>query len=254
MKYQGAGNDFIIFNHLDGSLLKDLSVDNIARLCDRRFGIGADGLMLLEPHSEHDFQMQYYNADGHPSTMCGNGGRCLVAYAHRLGVIGGNTTFNAIDGLHAAKVISADWIELSMLEVTEIEAVLSGCFLQTGSPHYVQWVDDIQAINVDGQGRSLRQHATFAPGGTNVNFVAGSIDGLAIATYERGVEAETLACGTGVTAAAIVAVQRSGKTGSFVVPVQAKGGKLEVRIEYDGFSFKPWLCGPATFVFAGEVE
>lgn len=254
VKYQGAGNDFIIFNHVDEPVLTDLSPENIARLCDRRFGIGADGLMLLEPHAQLDFNMRYYNADGHPSTMCGNGGRCLAAYAYRLGIIGKETTFLAVDGEHHATVNRPDWVHLSMRTVTEIETPPEGYFLQTGSPHYVQWVADPKEVNVAKEGPRLRYHARFQPGGTNVNFVTGDTNGLTIATYERGVEAETLACGTGVTAAAIVAVQRRGETGRFTVPVKAKGGNLAVIVEYDGTTFRPQLCGPATFVFAGEIE
>lgn len=253
VKYQGAGNDFIIVNHLEGVVLTDLSVENIARLCDRRFGIGGDGLMLLEPHPELDFEMKYYNSDGRPSTMCGNGGRCLVAYAHRLGVITKETVFHAVDGIHRAIVERPDWIQLEMGKVDEIETVLEGCFLDTGSPHYLEWHDDLADIDVDTQGRVLRDNEAFSPGGTNVNFINGDVNGLTIATYERGVEAETLACGTGVTAAAIVAVQRNGKRGQFTVPVQAKGGALEVKVDYDGKAFSSWLCGPATFVFEGEI-
>lgn len=254
VKYQGAGNDFIIVNHLEGVVLTDLSVENIARLCDRRFGIGGDGLMLLEPHPELDFEMKYYNSDGRPSTMCGNGGRCLVAYAFKLGVIGKETTFHAVDGVHRAIVERPDWIQLEMGKVDKIETILNGCFLDTGSPHYLEWHDDLTTIDVDAQGRALRNNETFFPGGTNVNFINGDINGLTIATYERGVEAETLACGTGVTAAAITAVQRKGKPGQFTVPVQAKGGALEVKVDYDGSVFSSWLCGPATFVFAGEIS
>lgn len=252
-KYQGAGNDFILFDHLQGSVLLDTSVENIALLCDRRFGIGADGLMLLEPHPEHDFYMRYYNADGRLSSMCGNGGRCIAAFAKHLGYVGKETHFLAVDGPHRAKITSENWVELEMLDVTTVDQVLGGYFLDTGSPHFVQWQEDLQGINVELEGRNLRNNDQFAPGGSNINFVCGGMNQLNIATYERGVEAETLACGTGVTAAAIVAVVRSGKTGEFTIPVQAKGGELAVKLAFDGTSFHDiWLCGPAHYVFNGE--
>ena len=253
-KYQGAGNDFILFDHMQGIVLQDTSVENIARLCDRRFGIGADGLMLLEPHPEYDFYMRYYNSDGRPSSMCGNGGRCIAAMAKRLDYIKDETRFLAVDGPHQARITADDWVELEMMDVKAVEKVLDGYFLDTGSPHFVQWHDSISAINVDEDGRTLRQHENFAPGGTNVNFVCGKPEQLQIATFERGVEAETLACGTGVTAAAIVAVSRSGEVGTFDIPVKAKGGDLAVKLTYDGEQFSNvWLCGPATYVFSGQM-
>ncbi len=252
-KYQGAGNDFILFDHLQGPVLQDTSVENIARLCDRRFGIGADGLMLLEPHPDYDFYMRYYNSDGRLSSMCGNGGRCIAAFAKRLGYVQEETHFLAVDGPHRARITADNWVELEMLDVATVEEVLDGYFLDTGSPHFVQWRSEIASVDVDNEGRILREHDQFAPGGSNINFVCGSANQVEIATYERGVEAETLACGTGVTAAAIVAVVRSGERGDFTVPVQAKGGQLEVKLSYDGNIFKHiWLCGPADFVFSGD--
>lgn len=224
-------------------------------MCDRRFGIGADGLMILEPHADYDFYMRYYNSDGRPSTMCGNGGRCIVAFAHQLGYIGKEVQFLAVDGPHRAKIIREDWVELEMLDVGQVEEILGGYFLDTGSPHLVQWRKEIDTVNTFQEGRQLRNNPHFKPGGTNVNFVCGDLSQLQIATYERGVEAETLACGTGVTAAALVAVARSGQTGQFAIPVQAKGGALQVKFHFDGTRFSDiWLCGPATFVFRGETE
>lgn len=253
-KYQGAGNDFILFDHLQGPVLTNISAEHIEQLCDRRFGIGADGLMLLEPHSAFDFYMRYYNSDGRPSTMCGNGGRCIVALAHRLGHIQQETTFLAVDGPHRARIIREDWVELEMLNVENVQEILDGYFLDTGSPHLVQWRSEIDKVDTFREGRLLRNNQQFAPEGTNVNFVSGDTNQLKIATYERGVEAETLACGTGVTAAALVAVIRSGQTGPFTIPVQAKGGALEVKFQFDGSRFTDiWLCGPATFVFDGQI-
>ena len=235
-------------------MLEDASQERIAQLCDRRFGIGADGLMLLEPHEEYDFYMRYFNSDGRPSSMCGNGGRCIVAFAQRLGYVDEEVHFLAVDGPHRAKVIKPNWVELEMHDVTEIDSVLSGYFLDTGSPHLVQWRDEIETLDTFTEGRALRNNAQFSPGGTNVNFVCGSAEALQIATYERGVEAETLACGTGVTAAAIVAVQRSSHQGQFEIPVQTTGGDLAVKLHYDGQRFSNiWLCGPADFVFQGQL-
>lgn len=253
-KYQGAGNDFVIINHMEGPVLRDLSVERIAALCDRRFGIGADGLMLLEPDADYDFRMRYFNSDGRASSMCGNGGRCIAAFAHRLGYTGDRITFIAVDGPHQAKIVDENWVQLEMNSVDEIKQVLEGSFVETGSPHYVEWVDRVDSVDVNGRGRKLRHDATFSPDGTNVNFVSGNLEELQIATFERGVEAETLACGTGVTAAAMVAVGRSGETGTFTIPVKVKGGNLEVRLRFDGKTFSDvWLCGPATYVFDGEI-
>jgi diaminopimelate epimerase len=255
VKYQGAGNDFIIIDQRDSHLKsQELSTETIEQLCDRRFGIGADGLMLLAEHVDYDFEMIYYNSDGQISSMCGNGGRCIVAYANRLKRVGEETTFMAIDGVHRAKIIKPDWIELEMQPVKDLQPLLNGYFLDTGSPHYVEQVAQLEDVDVFKEGRRYRQDDCFAPGGTNVNFVTGNHKGLEIATYERGVEAETLACGTGVTAAALVAVHKSGITGAFEVPVIAKGGRLSVRGHYDGVIFSDiWLCGPATFVFEGAI-
>jgi diaminopimelate epimerase len=255
VKYEGAGNDFILVNHWDGIELADTGAEHIARLCDRHFGIGADGLMIIERDPDYDFFMRYFNSDGHPSSMCGNGGRCIVAYAHRLRLIGVDTTFRAVDGPHRAKLVRPDWVELEMHPTDTVRTQLAGCFIDTGSPHYVLEVEDVAAINVFTEGRRWRQHPDFAPGGSNVNFVQGDTSGLTIATYERGVEDETLACGTGVTAAALVAVWRQGGAGTYTVPVQAKGGKLEVRLAFDGQHFSDvWLCGPARQVFRGHLS
>lgn len=255
VKYQGAGNDFIIIDHLAGVRLTDTSPAHIARLCDRRFGIGADGLMLLEPDVNADFRMRYFNADGHASTMCGNGGRCIAAYAHRLGYVGAQATFVAVDGPHRANITAPDWVELEMNAPGGIAPVLDGVFLDTGSPHFVKFVDAIDAVDVNQAGAAYRHHPAFAPSGTNANFISGGMEGLHIATFERGVEAETLACGTGVTAAVLVAVQAAGTVGNFDTPVVAKGGQLRVRGHFDGVRFSDiWLCGPAVWVFEGRVS
>jgi diaminopimelate epimerase len=252
VKYEGAGNDFIIVNHWDGTELSDTQPDRIAKLCDRHFGIGADGLMIIERDVDYDFFMRYFNSDGHPSSMCGNGGRCIVAYAYQLGLVGEETTFRAVDGPHRARLSRLDWVELEMHPTATVRTHLAGCFIDTGSPHYVLEVADFAAVDVLAEGRRWRQHPDFAPGGSNVNFVQGDTSGLTIATYERGVEDETLACGTGVTAAALVAAWREGRAGDYDVPVMAKGGELRVRFHFDGTYFSEvWLCGPARQVFYG---
>ncbi len=252
-KYEGAGNDFILINQLGGEVLQSHEPTFIARLCDRRFGIGADGLILLCPHPEFDFEMVYFNADGRASSLCGNGGRCITAFAHFLGAIGTAAHFLAIDGPHRAKVVRADWVELEMLPVEKVEESPDASFVDTGSPHWVQAVASLDGFDVVTEGRRIRYSERFRERGTNVNFVCGDASQLQIATYERGVEDETLACGTGVTAAAIVAAKNSQRTGEFNIPVSAKGGDLSVRLHYDGRRFSNiWLCGPAKQVFQGS--
>ena len=254
-KYQGAGNDFIVIDNREEQFLSCPDEALITRLCDRRFGIGADGLMLLQNKPDFDFEMVYFNADGREGSMCGNGGRCIVAFAHRLGLIEERAHFLAVDGPHEAVLTRADWVELKMIDVAEIEQESDYFYLDTGSPHYVRFVEDISAIDVVQEGRNVRYSERFKEKGTNVNFVQAGPSGLHIATYERGVEDETLACGTGVTAAALAYYLREGKNTALQVPVQAKGGALSVRFRagQDGFD-QIWLCGPAEFVFTGKIE
>ncbi len=254
-KYQGAGNDFIIVDNREQQLLTRKDGAVIRKLCDRRFGIGADGLMLLEDKDGWDFEMVYFNADGGEGTMCGNGGRCLVAFAHRQAAIGNDCRFWAIDGPHEARILRSDWVELKMQDVTAIEAGDGFFVLDTGSPHYVRFVDDLQAVDVVQAGRAVRYSDRFREKGTNVNFVQVVPEGLKIATYERGVENETLACGTGVTAAALAYARQHPGEPLHNLAVFAKGGDLEVRFERQSQGFSQiWLCGPATFVFEGVIE
>jgi diaminopimelate epimerase len=252
-KYQGAGNDFILLDNRAGEIR--LSTDEIAMLCHRRFGIGADGLMLLEASSKADFRMVYFNADGRESSMCGNGGRCIVAFAQRLGIIGSEASFEAIDGLHQARVEADGSVSLQMNDVASIAHERDRVLLDTGSPHCILWVDDLRSAPVVEEGRRIRHEARFAPGGVNVNFVRLAGEGkLEVRTYERGVEDETLSCGTGVTAAAIAA--SGDATGSFAFSVATPGGALEVRFEKDtaGSARDVVLRGPARFVFEGKVD
>ena len=251
-KYQGTGNDFIIIDNRKNNI--SLSEMQINQLCDQRFGIGADGLMLLENHPNLDFNMKYFNADGKESTMCGNGGRCLVAFAKSLSLIDKKANFNAIDGVHKATVNKNNSISLQMQDVNDVKIVNTNYFLNTGSPHYVTFRDDIKNIDVYNRGRVLRYSAEFSTEGTNVNFVEFQDNKLFVRTYERGVENETLSCGTGVTASAISASMYSDSDKNSY-DIITKGGYLNVSFKkQDSNTFSDiWLTGPATFVFKGEI-
>ncbi|MBQ4821200.1 diaminopimelate epimerase [Aquimarina sp. MMG016] len=254
-KYQGTGNDFVIIDNRNKILSKN-NTKLFARLCDRKFGIGADGLMLLElpENEEDDFTMVYFNADGNESSMCGNGGRCLVAFAAFLGVIDNKATFTAIDGKHHAE-IKDGLVYLQMQDVLEIETYDSHLFLDTGSPHHVAMVENLSDYDVAKEGRAIRNGAPYFEAGSNVNFVEkknGNV--FAVRTYERGVEDETLSCGTGVTAVAL-SMHATKLTNDEEVSVQTQGGELKVtfRKEEDGYK-NVFLIGPAKQVFKGEIE
>jgi diaminopimelate epimerase len=256
-KYHGAGNDFILLDDREGKLTPYFDQPTIARWCDRHFGVGADGLMLLRNHPDYDFEMVYYNSDGAPSSMCGNGGRCIVRFAADLGILKENYHFLAVDGPHRANLLANGWVSLEMLDVTEVSQPKDDVFvLDTGSPHYITFRQDLSGVDVFREGRSLRNSPPYKEKGININFVSEGEEGLSILTYERGVEDETLACGTGVTAAAIAAIARAGVAdGFFHVPVKAKGGDLAVRGQLaDGRFTNLWLEGPAVRVFGGEME
>jgi diaminopimelate epimerase len=251
-KYHGTGNDFILLDNRTGKI--SLSRAEVAGLCHRRFGIGADGLMLLETTPDADFRMIYYNSDGGESTMCGNGGRCIVAFAYALGIIKDETQFLAIDGLHLATVEPGGIISLGMKDVDAIHHYDGYDILDTGSPHFILAVNDTTSADVFHTGRSIRNEARFAPDGINVNFVSRQgNDSLSVRTYERGVEDETLSCGTGVTAAAIAASGTA--TGNFSYQVQTPGGRLEVRFTKAAPDTAQGviLRGPAVRVFEGDV-
>lgn len=252
-KYQGAGNDFIVIdnrkNKFDG-----MNNELIGFLCHRRFGIGADGLLLLEKIGGYDFKMKYYNSDGYEASMCGNGGRCIVAFANFLGIIGKNARFLASDGIHEASIDEDGLVDLHMIDVKKVEQFADGYFLNTGVPHLVHFVDDLHIVDVELDGRQLRFDARFQPEGTNVNFVKLNDNHLTVYTYERGVECETLACGTGITAAALSAAVKDGvEKGEY--SISAKGGELRVRFQRDNEHFRNiWLKGPAKMVFSGNIE
>ena len=251
-KYQGAGNDFVMIDNR----IKVLEINEhqrIEKLCDRRFGIGGDGLILIENHDEYDFEMIYFNADGYQTSMCGNGGRCAVAFAKFLGIIDTKTRFLAIDGEHEATIKQSDFVELKMSNVLTVEVHENHFVLDTGSPHYVTFVNDLNDVNVYNDGRSVRYNDRFEEKGINVNFVENTAEGISVLTYERGVEDETLACGTGVTACAIAHwIKNKSLTN---IPIKVKGGNLSVRFEpKNNTQFENiWLCGEATFVFEGEI-
>ncbi len=255
-KYQGTGNDFVIIDQRETKYLK-LNRDEklVAQICDRRFGVGADGLMLLENCEGYDFKMVYFNADGNQSTMCGNGGRCLVHFAMSVGIIKDEYSFIAIDGPHQAKITDHNWVELQMIDVDTFQKNGNDYVLDTGSPHYVQKVTDFENFDVYKSGYAIRNSETFKKEGINVNFIQFQNEVLNVATYERGVEDETLSCGTGVTASVMSYALEHLEDGEVAINVDTKGGKLKVLCDKnDGKFTNVWLCGPATPVFEGTIE
>ncbi len=252
-KYQGAGNDFVMID--DRSLnFPDTNNKLIASLCDRRFGIGADGLILIRNHGDLDFEMLYFNSDGEIGTMCGNGGRCAYLFALDKSIVNGEAVFEASDGLHKASVDKDGIISLSMNNVDAPLSIMGNNFLNTGSPHYIIPVTDISKIDVVTRGRAFRMSEQFAPGGTNVNFIEVSNEKIKIRTYERGVEDETLACGTGITAAAI-SNEWGKEDGLYTTTVEAIGGTLKVNfiLNIKGASDIK-LIGPAQNVYSGIIN
>lgn len=251
VKYQGTGNDFVIIDNRDG-IFGDTDV---ARLCHRRFGIGADGLMLLESAEGYDFRMVYFNSDGKLSSMCGNGGRCIAHFAHSLGLGNGDwLNFIAVDGSHKAKV-NGKHVELEMISVSEWQNRTEDTYiLNTGSPHYIRFITESpEQFDLLNFARSVRYGEEFNAQGINVNAVKVEAPGvLSMRTYERGVEDETYSCGTGVTAAALSYCLKAG--GNQEITVNTPGGSLSVRFRKDENGFSDvWLCGPAENVFTGEI-
>ena len=260
-KYQGAGNDFVMLNNLDGSF-DGLSIKQIAFLCDRRFGIGGDGLLLLSPSdvADTEFRMVYYNQDGSRASFCGNGARCICAFASN--VTGGTLMqkgqyhrFVADDAIHTARV-GDGWVDLKMVDVERVDLSKKDAFLNTGVPHYVVTKESDEAlrgVDIMQVAPPIRYAADYQPGGTNVNFIhIINNDEISVRTYERGVEGETLACGTGIVASAITASLTTGKNH---FKVHARGGDLTVDFDKNGDAFRNvWLGGPALKVFEGECE
>lgn len=251
-KYQGTGNDFVLIDNRQSVFPKNDTI-LVNHLCDRKFGIGADGLILLEHDDVHDFKMVYYNADGNESTMCGNGGRCIVAFANFLGVIQNETTFMAIDGKHYA-TIENDIVDLQMQDVSTVEKHENHVFLDTGSPHHVVFKEEIAQFDIKKEGAAIRYGAPYFEEGSNVNFVK-KISGseFRVRTYERGVEDETLSCGTGVTAVAL-AMHSLKETSANEITLLVEGGALNVSFQQDETSYTNiFLKGKATQVFKGEI-
>lgn len=253
-KYQGTGNDFVIIDNRQGNFPKN-NTKFIKFLCDRKFGIGGDGLILLEKDEDpaSDFKMVYYNSDGNESSMCGNGGRCIVAFAHFLEMIKEKTVFNAIDGLHEATINGSE-VSLKMKDVSKIKFENKDVVMDTGSPHFVRFTSDVDFLILKKEGAGVRYSEKYKTEGINVNFVAeNGENSFKVRTYERGVEDETLSCGTGVTAVALAA-HHTQKTTANEVVLQTQGGKLKVHFSktkngYDNI----WLTGPAIQVFKGEI-
>lgn len=252
-KYQGTGNDFVMIDNRDERFPKNTEL--IQQLCDRRFGIGGDGLILLENETlspNTDFKMVYYNSDGNESTMCGNGGRCIVAFAHFLDLFENQCTFTAIDGLHEAELRNG-MVKLKMIDVEQISVDGDDFVLNTGSPHYVKYVESLENFNVYENGYQIRNSENYASNGINVNFVETQNDNaIFVRTYERGVEDETYSCGTGVTAAALTFMKNKNLKS---VAIKVLGGNLKVYAEQNGSSFQNiWLEGPAAQVFKGKIS
>ncbi len=255
-KYQGAGNDFIMCNGFSNTI--SLNENLIKYICDRRFGIGADGFILIKPHANYDFEMNYYNADGKPGSMCGNGGRCAVRFAQKELGIENTAHFIASDGEHTASIFPNS-IQLLMKNVSSIEVRSDSFVLNTGSPHYVSFLDDITDFDVYEKGKAIRNSDEFKEEGINVNFVQLIDDNtIFIRTFERGVEDETLSCGTGATASALALMQMQ-KLQDGTISVTTLGGTLHVSAQQlinsqDSIFNNIWLEGPAQEVFSGTIE
>lgn len=253
-KYQGTGNDFIILDNRENRY-NDISQAQIKYLCERHYGVGADGLMLLNKKEGYDFEMKYYNADGNESSMCGNGGRCLIKFAAQKGIHKTNYRFWAIDGEHEGEIDMNNLVRLRMKDVDTLEQHPSYTLINTGSPHFVRFARDVKNIDVVETGREIRNSKEFVKEGVNVNFVESlNEDSIYVRTYERGVEDETLSCGTGVTAAALLSAHN--ENGFNRVEVRSVGGHLSVEFNKTGEDHfeNIWLCGPAELVYTGSLE
>jgi len=251
-KYEGTGNDFIIIDNRTDFFDKQ-NVKLINHLCNRKFGIGADGLLLLENHSQYAFEMIYFNADGNLSSMCGNGGRCLTKYAYQKQIINKSDVFYAVDGEHHVEIIDEENVCLKLLVYNKIEKYNNDFIAETGSPHYVTFKEDIDTIDIIKEAHKIRYNEPFTEKGINVNFVNKTLDDnfVNMRTYERGVEAETLSCGTGTVAVAMVAKQQFSELhNAEYINIRTKGGHLKVYFKENGV----WLSGAATSVFKGEIN
>ena len=254
-KYQGTGNDFVILDNRKKEF-NSLTASHIRHICDRRFGVGCDGLMLLGEKDGFDFEMKYHNADGREASMCGNGGRCLAKFAYALGIHKNVYHFLAADGLHEAEIDTDGTVSLKMQDVNHISKFHGDFLLNTGSPHYVKMVNDVMNVDVFKKGRDVRYSKEFEQEGINVNFVEQlpDEDKILVRTYERGVEDETWSCGTGVTAAALICYHN--ENGFNDVEVKTLGGTLTVEFDRidDNHYNNIWLSGPAEKIFEGSIE
>lgn len=252
VKIHGAGNDFVVLTESEYQQLDQ--AEQVVFLCHRKLGIGSDGLIVIAPHDSHDFEMKFFNPDGSSGMLCGNGARCAVLRAFELGWIGKDCTFLAADGPHKAHVFSRTDIEISMKDVSSVEHQLQGFYLHTGAPHYVEAVKGLNMFDVEKRGAEIRYHEIFRPEGTNANFIQLQDGALEIRTYERGVEMETLACGTGITAAALVYAVLEEIWGELEVVVKAAGGDVTVRANRHKDGFKDiFMRGPVARVFEGRI-
>lgn len=250
-KYHGTGNDFVLIDNR--SLFFDKNnIELISKICSRHTGVGADGLILLENDNHYDFKMIYFNSDGKQTSMCGNGGRCVISFAKKLNIINDNVTFLAIDGLHEG-IINEDIIKIKMIKVSNIDEAHNGCLLDTGSPHFVKFCTSVNNINVFQSGRELRNNKEISEDGVNINFTE-IIDNssIKVRTYERGVENETLSCGTGVIASALSAHSK-GLVDSNRIKISTLGGELFVSFDFKNVYDNIWLEGPAIEVFKGQI-
>ncbi|MBS1729696.1 MAG: diaminopimelate epimerase [Bacteroidetes bacterium] len=252
-KFHGTANDFIMLDNRKNDI--QLTNKQVKRLCDRHTGIGADGLILISLSPDTDFEMIYYNADGNTGSMCGNGGRCAIKFASMLGIKNSTYHFRAMDGLHEASIEENGWVFLKMNDVHHIKHVFPDAYvLNTGSPHYVKQVTDLRDYPVVKEGKEIRYSAEYADKGINVNFVEELENSLFVRTYERGVEDETMSCGTGITASALVFAHH--EFGFNHIDVHTLGGNLAVEFYKKGpMDFENiWLCGPAECSFIGEFD
>lgn len=250
-KYQATGNDFVIIDNRASNLV--LTEEQIARICHPKFGVGADGVMLIENHPTRNFHLEYFNSDGSKS-LCGNGCRAAVQFASQLGIVNGKASFTAFDGDHTAEILPSGIVRLKMADVEAPKLIGSDYYIYTGSPHYIRFVSDVKDYPVVEEGKKIRYDDQFKPGGTNVNFVELQPDDtLFVRTYERGVENETLSCGTGITGAALAA---SLKGYHSPVHIKSLGGELSVEFKtgQSGTFHDIYLTGPAKMVFKGQLE
>lgn len=253
LKYQGTGNDFILIDNRK-QVFDAGRIDRVKKLCDRKFGIGSDGLLLLQEKTGYDFEMIFFNPNG-SNSLCGNGSRCIVEFARTLGMIKNKARFVAFDGEHEAEIKNGT-VSVKMNDVKSVETGKDYFFLNTGSPHYCTFVNNLSHYDVFENGKNIRNSGKFGSGGTNVNFLEKSGSMMEVRTYERGVENETLSCGTGVTASALVASLKGISTTENYCDIKTAGGKLRVKFKKSNdSSFSDiWLEGPVEFVFSGEIE